>query len=402
MRRTVHVVAEHRCPAIATRIGTTFVKIPKICVFCGNPPQGKTREHILPQWLLRLTGDPARKVYLGRDWSKKDLPKRVFSFKSFTFPACASCNTRFAKLEADAQRVVTTMLSAGHLVADDFDILLDWLDKVRTGLWLGLRYLNANHRDISPQFAIASRIAARDRLVFVYRDEMELTGISLAGIESPIFQEMPSCFVISINHLHFFSASATSLFAARLGLPFPVNLKRAPNRDAGFLADISPGTGVVELPLVQFPIVTGGSQLFQPIIPHTNDPESKQNVDAAFATPYIQGMMRDPGGVRGKIVQVTDGGSVFYPTQPSADWLPPSQRRKFDLMADLAVANGEWQEALFRESMSISKELLDEEQRQFEAVWCNGTLNLHDAMMKHLHDSILATGEVTRFDPADS
>lgn len=375
------------------------MKIPKICVFCGGPPQEKNKEHIIPQWLLRLTGDPAREVYLGRDWSKKDLPKRVFSFKAFTFPACTSCNTHFARLEADAQRVVTMMLTDGQLDAADVDILLDWLDKVRTGMWLGLRYLNGNHRDISPQFAIASRIAARDRLVFVYRDQGELTGISLAGIESPIFQEMPSCFVISINHLHFFNASATSLFAARLGLPFPTNLKLAPNRDAGFLADVSPGTGEIQLPLVPYPVVPGGSLLFQPIIPQADDPESRRHIDAEFDTPYVQGLLENAAGGRGKIVQVTDQGSALFPTQPSTNWLPTERRRKFDLMAELAIANGDWQEALFRESMSISKELLSQEQRDFQEAWCKGTLKIHAAIMNQLHNSIRATGEVSRFDP---
>ena len=377
------------------------MRLPKLCVFCGNPPLDKNKEHILPQWLLRLTGDPSRQVYLGRDWSKKDLPKRVFSFKSFTFPACTLCNTHFAKMETEAQRIVTTMLNNGPLNADDIDVLMDWLDKVRTGLWLGLMYLNGNHRDVSPQFAIASRMAVRDRLVCMYRDQKELTGISLGGVESPLFQEMPSCFVISINHLHFFNASSTALFSSRLGLPFPIDRRIAPDRDAGFLANVAPGTGTMELPLVPFPIKSGGSQFYQPIIPHANNIGSKERINAAFETSYVQGMLRDPNENRGKIVQVTDHGATFYPIQSTMDWLPPVSHRKFDLMASLAVASGEWLEALYRDSMSISHELLSDEQCDFLKVRCNGTLKVHNALMNHLHASIKATGEVRRFDPAN-
>jgi hypothetical protein len=54
----------------------------KICIFCGNPPQGKNKEHVIPQWLIRLTGKPSRMVYLGRDWSSPELAKREYSLTS--------------------------------------------------------------------------------------------------------------------------------------------------------------------------------------------------------------------------------------------------------------------------------------------------------------------------------
>jgi hypothetical protein len=41
----------------------------KFCVFCGKKPQSKNREHIIPQWLIALTGDPNRDVYLVRKWA---------------------------------------------------------------------------------------------------------------------------------------------------------------------------------------------------------------------------------------------------------------------------------------------------------------------------------------------
>jgi len=30
----------------------------KFCIFCGDKPQSKNLEHIIPQWLLKMTGDP--------------------------------------------------------------------------------------------------------------------------------------------------------------------------------------------------------------------------------------------------------------------------------------------------------------------------------------------------------
>ena len=105
----------------------------KTCIFCGNPPNNKNKEHVLPLWLLRMTGNPGRKVYLGRDWSKPELPKREYGFNNFTFPACESCNSHSARLEDKAKTVVTKLLERTPVAAADMVILLDWLDKVRVG-----------------------------------------------------------------------------------------------------------------------------------------------------------------------------------------------------------------------------------------------------------------------------
>ena len=114
----------------------------RVCVFCGQAPKQKNREHVVPHWLLALTGDPNRKTYLGRNWSHPDLPLRVYSFDSFAFPACESCNHLHSRLESDAKRVLTALLELSAVSGDDLGILLDWFDKVRVGLWLGLLYLN--------------------------------------------------------------------------------------------------------------------------------------------------------------------------------------------------------------------------------------------------------------------
>jgi hypothetical protein len=30
----------------------------KFCLFCAALPSGKTKEHVVPRWLLRMTGKP--------------------------------------------------------------------------------------------------------------------------------------------------------------------------------------------------------------------------------------------------------------------------------------------------------------------------------------------------------
>jgi hypothetical protein len=38
----------------------------RFCIFCGKTLDGKTREHVLPYWLLEMTGDPTRRCVRTR------------------------------------------------------------------------------------------------------------------------------------------------------------------------------------------------------------------------------------------------------------------------------------------------------------------------------------------------
>jgi hypothetical protein len=68
----------------------------KICVFCGERPERKTNEHVLPKWLIRLTGDPSRRAMFGLGIQGSDVKARIFSFDAFKFPACRDCNELFS------------------------------------------------------------------------------------------------------------------------------------------------------------------------------------------------------------------------------------------------------------------------------------------------------------------
>ena len=71
------------------------------CVFCGNPVKKsvRTREHVLPMWLLAATGDPNRKIRIEFD---PDTGADVIRPAStFHFPACGDCNEHYGRtLEA--------------------------------------------------------------------------------------------------------------------------------------------------------------------------------------------------------------------------------------------------------------------------------------------------------------
>ena len=56
--------------------------VERFCVFCGAKPNKKSREHIIPQWLIELTGDPQRQAVFGPflDERTRELTYRNFAF----------------------------------------------------------------------------------------------------------------------------------------------------------------------------------------------------------------------------------------------------------------------------------------------------------------------------------
>jgi hypothetical protein len=295
----------------------------RFCVFCGERPESKNREHVIPAWLIALTGDKNREVGIGLDLTTRPFSERRFSFNSFAFPACEACNSAFAELESKAKGVVETILSRGRLAAGDWDVFLDWLDKVRVGLWLAGIYLNKNYQAVSPNFHIEKRVGSSDRLVVVYELEADgWQGVVWAGTDSPVFHVMPSCMCLTINDFCFVSVSYDFLFAERLGLPFPT--ARRLRADRRQVVDLVAGSEHAVLPLVDFKFPFGGSSLFQPMIPWgmlapTSDGDPLRFYDTVFA----RDLCTDYEDGKGKVVIQTRGRLVEYSEAPSSEWLPP-------------------------------------------------------------------------------
>jgi hypothetical protein len=114
----------------------------RVCVFCGNQPEIRTLEHVVPRWLIELTGDPKRIARFGyRHLENGNIVQRYYSFDAFKFPACKSCNETYGILEENVKKIIIRILAEEALSELEFNTLLDWFDKVRIGLWLGYRYL---------------------------------------------------------------------------------------------------------------------------------------------------------------------------------------------------------------------------------------------------------------------
>ena len=191
----------------------------KFCIFCGNEPENKCKEHVLPQWLIRMTGDPGRVVSFG--CSLLSGKEYKYSWSSFTFPSCKACNERYSELEAINQEIITSLVERTPVRCGKFLQLLDWFDKVRIGLWLGYSYLQENPLGIKPNFYIDSRLGIKDRMLAIYTFDSKLKGLNAHGAETLCFQMQPSCLSLRINNTIFLNMSWDYMCSRQCGFPYP-------------------------------------------------------------------------------------------------------------------------------------------------------------------------------------
>lgn len=323
----------------------------KFCIFCGEPTNEKTKEHVIPQWLIKLTGDPKRKAFFGFDLIP-DIPRiRTYSFNSFSFPACSSCNSKFSDLEVSAQRVIMSILNKEKINDIDINWLLDWLDKVRIGLWLGLLYLSKNAPSISPAFYINTRLGAADRLLFLYELSTERKGINFIGTESPSFLQVPSSFALIVNNYCFFNVSHFNLCDRRLGFPH-ARTAFYKNLDNQIEADFVCGLERVFFPVIKEPYLPLCSKFFQPIFPKVNDTDGFMDL---FNNQYVLENSFDWDKGFGSIFYERNFKAKPFPREKTLDWVTPAPN---DLQSFLPKINKQvydFQVSVITKSASFDK-----------------------------------------------
>ncbi|MBI5877642.1 MAG: hypothetical protein HZB53_08335 [Chloroflexi bacterium] len=228
----------------------------RVCIFCGRKPGTKTNEHVIPRWLISMTGDPKRPINVGPFMSQQE-PFGKFAFDQFKFPACDNCNASFAKLEIRAKPIVEKLLALNGVSTVDFDILLDWFDKIRIGLWLGFhQYLDQNFWQIVPNFYIAARIGMADRALLIYRTKGAQRGVSFLGVGTPAFAHSPSCFTLVVNDLVIVNASTDFLLARQVGLPYPRSMFVKGDNSLVIQSPLEPGTKEIRYPVLGYNTVS--------------------------------------------------------------------------------------------------------------------------------------------------
>lgn len=238
----------------------------KFCVFCGKPPEKKNKEHVLPLWLLRETGDPKRVVYFGVNFITKQPVQ--FSWSSLTMPSCTSCNDEFSSLEEEIKPIIQGLQRREGVSVKNYILLMDWMDKVRVGLWLNYSILQGIPNAVSPNFHIKDRIGRKDRYLAVYPINERNKGLNAFGVETLVFNRSPSCFGLRVNNILLVNISADFAFAERAGFPFPTNrkfIKSGEFSGAQSLSDFERQKGISH-PILHPRMHKAGVELVQPIL----------------------------------------------------------------------------------------------------------------------------------------
>lgn len=124
------------------------------------------------------------------------------SMASIGSKACVSCNSEYAELEGSAKTAFVNIRDGKNLTADEIEVFLDWLDKVRIGMWLWGVDIFHKKDAIRPKFTIGDRIGLKDRIVAitVYPKEKAGSGLAFWGVTDS-FLHTPSAFGLFANNI---------------------------------------------------------------------------------------------------------------------------------------------------------------------------------------------------------
>lgn len=317
----------------------------KFCVFCGKKPQAKTKEHVIPDWLIKYTGKPDRLAYFGISLTEKS--ERKYSFDQFTFPACDNCNRKFSRLEEACKPTIIDMLNEKPLSEQSLSQFLTWLDKIRVGLWLGMLYLNENKFGIKPHFHIQDRLDTSDRMLLIYKSDTSDNRICIIGTSLPFFEHYPSCFGLILNQFYFINLSDDFLFSRRLGLPYASNPHIFPG-NGEFIIRGKPerGRNYAMLPLLRTLYNLNCVEIYQPIV-NPNflvNSEFKSFYQNDYTKKYIDINVSHVG----KVLIKRNDDIVPYSSARNLDWIPEHTFNKKEM---LGVINT---------TLSLQNHLIDE------------------------------------------
>jgi len=290
----------------------------EFCLFCGTKPRARSKEHVVPRWLIELTGNPKRRVALGPFYSEKakQLEAKSFSFDEFAFPACETCNTRFSSLESATMQVMANLLAKRPVKASGFHTLLTWLDKVRVGLWLIVYIIQKNLSDIAPQFHINSRVDMFDRMVLIHRSDYSGSRLRFEGVNVPAFQYSPTCFSLIVNDLIFFDVSTDFLLSKSMGFPYPASLSYT---DAPQMkVELQRGLERVTFPLIKMKYDRDCSEIYQPMIKGAIGDWRHPYYDST----YVRSWCADYSNGIGKVLYSYGPSVTEYQELDSVAWIP--------------------------------------------------------------------------------
>lgn len=126
---------------------------------------------------------------------------------------CKSCNDEDSDLEGRAKDAYLAVKAGAVLSEAHIFVILDWLDKVRVGLWLWLiEQVGEEFRTGAPKFRINGRLGRKDRILLIqrYPERPPMRGLALLGL-GEFFIGLPSAIGLLINNISLTSVSSDFL-----------------------------------------------------------------------------------------------------------------------------------------------------------------------------------------------
>jgi len=293
----------------------------KVCIFCGKRPVEKTKEHILPKWLIKLTGNPKRFGFFGHYQETNGLKEMHLNFDQFTFPSCKKCNKGFGNIEAIVKPIIIKLLTENSLNSKDINLILTWFDKVRIGLWLGSLYYN-NLFGINPNFYIKQGAFSRDRMIILYKNKYAKKRLNFIGIHH-VFQMLPICFTLIINNFAITNIAKIFLLSKGFGIVIPK--KDFILTPRGNLFKFEQGSQKIHYPVVDITFNKNCTEFYQPII---NQSFSDSILPKLNKEHKNEVFMNENSGI-GNIFYFKDGDLKPYPNKKTKLWIPPSLDMSF-------------------------------------------------------------------------
>jgi len=316
-----------------TKIMERVSRLPKVtkkCIFCGKKPLKKSKEHVIPDWLIRLTGNENRKTFMGFDEKTHDI--KELAFDQFVFPACEDCNNIYGNLLEDkASVIMKKLLKESDLSENEFNHLLTWFDKIRLGCLIGIWTKSPVYHQIEPKKYIGEGLNNSDMYLRIYKSDYDKKRLHISGIWWSAFMYVPVCFCLNINQYYFIFMSSEYLVSRRLGLPFPGSSEYLNN---GIIkVNMQPPLKRIFNPIIKGFADHNCVEIFQPVMSEsiTNNDSSKLWESLYFSDEYTKSIFMDKESRRGALFFGKENNICKYSSINKLEYIPETKMRDNEL-----------------------------------------------------------------------
>lgn len=257
---------------------------------------------------------------------------------------------------------------------------MDWLDKVRIGLWLG--FIQLNKQQINPLFHIENRIGQYDRILIIEKSDFPGERLNFGGTDTMSFQFRPSAFLLIINNIYLTNISSAFLISRRIGFPFPKHSAMQSNT-SDIEITIEKGLERIIRPILRKETSEIGTIIYQPMFEQRLF-KTETNI---YNSKYVkENCINHKNGI-GNIFVEKDKKITKLHNSSTANITPKNQHIDSEKFIRSSISIIEWQNWLEEQNIDIDH-LTNEEKtsyKKFKKLIKTESTYLIKLYWKHLH-----------------